>query len=190
MIRFELDTLIARPIEDVFAQLIDLPGYRRWMPRLDLFIRSDQTSEGPMAAGTTYYDKTWMGTYRGEVVELCTPTTIAFRETLRWWGIRVAEARPAYQLLSTEAGTEVHHVAEGEFFGILRLMGPVGAWIARGERKRTLRALRQALEQGRESVTTDHNVSVLLKTDGVGPSERNPVDSRTTEQVRARGVAQ
>lgn len=149
MIRVELTTVIARPIEDVFAQLIDLPGYSRWMPRLDLFRRSDVTSDGPMGAGTLYYDKTWMGIYRGEVVEFRAPTTLVFRETLRWLGRRVAEARPAYRLVSTEAGTEVHHVGEGEFYGIFRLMTPIGAWIARGERRRTMRALRRALEQGR-----------------------------------------
>jgi uncharacterized protein YndB with AHSA1/START domain len=153
MIRVELDTVIARSIEDVFAQLIDLPGYSRWMPRRGLFIRSDVTSEGPMGVGTTYYDKNWMGTFRGEVVKFCPPTTVAFRETLRWLGMRVMEARPAYQLVATGAGTEVHHVGEGEFCGIFRLMAPLGGWMARGERKRTVRALKQALEQGGEAST-------------------------------------
>jgi uncharacterized protein YndB with AHSA1/START domain len=158
MIRVELDTVIERSIEDVFAQLIDLPGYRRWMPRRDLFIRSDVTSEGPMGVGTTYYDKTWMGTFRGEVVTFRAPTTIGFSETLRWLGMRVMEARPAYQLVATEAGTEVHHVGEGQFCGIFRLMGPMGAWMARGERKRTVRALRRTLEQGREGGTASFYV--------------------------------
>lgn len=154
MIRIELDTVIARPIEDVFAQLTDLAGYARWMPRRDLFIRSDVTSEGPMDVGTTYYDKTWMGTFRGEIVTFHAPTTVEFRETLRWLGMRVTEARPTYQLVATEAGTEVHHIGEGQFYGIFRLMGPVGSWMARGERKRTVRALKQALEQGHEAETT------------------------------------
>lgn len=146
MIRVELDTTIARPIEDVFAQLIDLAGYARWMPRRDLFIGCDVTSAGPMGVGTTYYDKTWMGTFRGDVVAFRAPTTIAFSETLRWLGVRVMEARPAYELFATPAGTDVHHVAVGECFGAFRLMAPVCAWMARGERKRTLRALKQSLE--------------------------------------------
>lgn len=153
MVRVELDTLIARSVEDVFAQLTDLAGYSRWMPRRDLFIRADVTSKGPMGVGTTYYDRTWMGTFRGEVVAFHAPTTVEFRETLRWLGMRVMEARPRYQLVATDAGTEVHHVGEGEFYGIFRIMNPVGAWIARGERKRTVRALAQALEQGREAGT-------------------------------------
>jgi uncharacterized protein YndB with AHSA1/START domain len=146
MIRVELDATIARPIEDVFAQLTDLAGYTRWMPRRDLFIRCDLTSDGPLGVGTTYYDKTWMGTFHGEVAAFRAPTTVTFRETLRWMGMRVMEARPAYQLVATDAGTEVHHVGEGTYYGIFRLMGPMGAWMARGERTRTLRALKQSLE--------------------------------------------
>jgi hypothetical protein len=103
------------------------------MPKLDLFIRSDQTSEGPMGVGTTYDDRGWMGTYRGEVVEFSAPTQVAFREILRWMGVRVAEARATYQLLDTSAGTEVHHAGEGQFFGMFRVMTPVGSWIARRE---------------------------------------------------------
>ena len=154
MVRVDLDTVVAQPIEDVFAQLTDLAGYSRWMPRRDLFIHTDVTSEGPMGVGTTYYDRTWMGTFRGEVVEFRAPTSIEFRETLRWLGMRVMEARPTYELVATEAGTEVHHVGEGEFYGIFRLMNPVGAWMARGERKRTVRALRRALEAGHEGMTS------------------------------------
>jgi uncharacterized protein YndB with AHSA1/START domain len=175
MIRVELDTTIARSIEDVFAQLTDLAGYSRWMPRRDLFIRSDVTSAGPMGVGTTYYDKTWMGVFRGEVVAFHAPTAVVFRETLRWLGMRVMEARPAYQLVATEAGTEVHHVAEGTFYGIFRLMAPVGPWMARGERKRTLRALKQALESApayqEADAHGDRDAPVLAAAGSVGASE-------------------
>jgi uncharacterized protein YndB with AHSA1/START domain len=148
MVRVELDTVIARPIDEVFARITNLSDYARWMPNLDLFIRSGQTSEEPMRVGTTYYDKGWMGTYHGEVVEFRPPTRVVFRETLRWLGVRVAEARPIYELVSTGAGTEVHHIGEGKFFGIFQVMNPMGAWLARGERKRTVEALKQSLEQG------------------------------------------
>ena len=149
MIRVEIATVIDRPIDEVFARLTDLSSYSRWMPKLDLFIRSDQISPGPMGVGTTYFDKVWMGTYRGEVVEFSAPTRVAFREILRWMGVRVAEARATYQLHETPAGTEVHHVGEGQFFGAFRVMTPLGAWIAGGERKRTIGALKESLEGGK-----------------------------------------
>jgi uncharacterized protein YndB with AHSA1/START domain len=149
MMRVELNTVVARPIEDVFGRLTDLSDYSRWMPKFGIFIRCAQTSEGRVGEGSTYYDRGLMGTFRGEIVEFDAPTSVAFRESLRWLGVNVMEARPAYELVPTQMGTEVRHTAEGQLFGIFRLMEPVVARAARGERKRTLQALKGSLEQGR-----------------------------------------
>ena len=149
MMRVEMNTVVARPIEDVFGRLTDLSDYSRWMPKLGIFLRCAQTSEGPVGEGTTYYDRGLMGTFRGEIVEYRAPTRVAFRESLRWLGVNVMEARPAYELVPTQTGTEVRHTAEGQLFGIFSLMEPVVARVARGERKRTLQALKGSLEQGR-----------------------------------------
>ena len=149
MIRVEMNTLVARPIEDVFGRLTDLSDYSRWMPKLGIFVRCGQTSEGPVGEGTTYYDRGRMGTFRGEIVEFRPPTRVAFRESLRWLGVDVMEARPEYELVPTQTGTEVRHTAEGQLFGVFKLMEPVVARVARGERKRTLEALKGSLEQGR-----------------------------------------
>jgi uncharacterized protein YndB with AHSA1/START domain len=145
MIRVELTTVIARPIDDVFAQLTDISAYSQWMPKLDVFITSSQTSEGPVGVGTTYYDKGWMGTFVGEIEEFDAPTSVAFKEKLRWLGAAVMEARAKYELVATPAGTEVHHTADGRLFGIFNIMQPLVAWMARGERWRTLHALKDSL---------------------------------------------
>ena len=149
MIKVELTTLVARPIEDVFDRLTDLSGYSRWMPKLGIFLKGAQTSEGPVGKGSTYYDRGLMGTFRGEIVEFDAPTRVVFRETLRWLGVKVMEARPSYELVSTQTGTEVRHTAEGQLFGIFELMEPVVSRVARGERRRTVQALKGSLEQGR-----------------------------------------
>jgi uncharacterized protein YndB with AHSA1/START domain len=149
MVRVELDMIIARPIDEVFGRLTDLSDYSRWMPTSGVFIRSGQTSEGPVGVGTTYYDKGWMGTFLGEIAEFHAPTRVAFTETLEWLGVTVMEARPEYELVSTQSGTVVHHTAEGRLFGIFNVMKPVVAWMARAERWRTVRALKDSLEQGR-----------------------------------------
>ena len=149
MIRVELNTVVARPPEDVFARLTDFSDYSRWMPKVGIFVECGQTSEGPVGEGTTYYDRGRMGTFRGEIEEFRAPTKVAFRETLRWLGVEVMEARPSYELVATQTGTEVRHTAEGRLFGIFGLMEPVVAWVARGERKRTVEALKASLEQGR-----------------------------------------
>src|SRR3954469_16561896 len=145
-IRYETRTTNGRPISDVFARLADVNGYRTWMRRTGLFRRSGQTSDGPVGRGTAYYDATRMGTFHGEVTDYEPSARIGFRETLRWFGSDLMEARPNYILEADRNNTIVHHVAEGELFGAMRLMKPVAALLARSERARTVDALRRSLE--------------------------------------------
>ena len=145
-VRFETRTTIDRPIGDVFTRLADLDGYRTWMRRTGLFRRSGQTSDGLLGPGTAYFDATRMGAFRGEVTDYEPPARIGFRETLRWFGSELMEARPAYTLEADQDKTIVHHVAEGELFGMMRLMKPVAALLARSERARTVKSLRRSLE--------------------------------------------
>jgi hypothetical protein len=56
------------------------------------------------------------------------------------------EARPGYILEADRDKTIVHHVAEGELFGVMRLMKPLAALLARRERARTVESLRRSLE--------------------------------------------
>jgi uncharacterized protein YndB with AHSA1/START domain len=145
-VRYESRTTIDRTIEEVFARLADLPAYSSWMHRTGLFRRCGQVSDGPIETGTTYFDATRMGTYRGEVTDFERPSRIGFRETLRWFGSTVTEARPEYFLEADQERTIVHHVAEGELFGWMRLMKPAAALLAKSERARTLKSLRRSLE--------------------------------------------
>jgi uncharacterized protein YndB with AHSA1/START domain len=145
-VRYETRTTIDRPIGDVFARLADVDGYKTWMRRTGLFRRSGQTSDGPLGLGTAYFDATRMGTFRGEVADYEPPVRIGFRETLRWFGSDVMEARPEYILEADGDKTIVHHVAEGELFGVMRLMKPAAALLARSERARTVESLRRSLE--------------------------------------------
>ena len=145
-VRFETRTTIDRPISDVFARLADVDDYRTWMRRTGLFRRSGRTSDGPVGLGTPYFDATRMGTFRGEVRDYEPPRRIAFRETLHLFGSDLMEARPEYDLEADGDKTVVHHVAEGELFGMMRLMKPVAALMARSERARTVESLRRSLE--------------------------------------------
>jgi uncharacterized protein YndB with AHSA1/START domain len=145
-VRYETSMTIDRPISDVFARLADLDAYRTWMRRTGLFRRSGQTSDSPVGRGTAYFDATRMGTFRGEVTDYEPPVRIAFRETLRWFGSDLMEARPGYILEADRDKTIVHHVAEGDLFGMMRLMKPVAAMLARSERNRTVESLRRSLE--------------------------------------------
>ena len=103
IVRFESRTVIQGPVSEVFERLADLPGYGGWMHRTGLFRRCSLTSEVPVRRGTTYVDSTRMGTFDGEVTEFVPPTRIAFRETLRWFGSPMTQARPEYSLEGDES---------------------------------------------------------------------------------------
>jgi uncharacterized protein YndB with AHSA1/START domain len=145
-VRYESTTTIDSSIEDVFARLADLAGYRTWMHRNGLFGRCGQTSDGPLGKGTSYFDASRMGRLRGEVTEFEPPSRIAFRETLRVFGSDLMEARPEYFLEADDGRTIVHHVAEGELHGWMRFMTPVAARMAKRERARTVESLKRSLE--------------------------------------------
>jgi uncharacterized protein YndB with AHSA1/START domain len=141
VVSFEDRAAVDAPIGDVFARLIDLPRYREWMHRTGLFRRCAWTADRPPAVGAQYADSTRMGTFRGEVTELDPPSGVEFRETLRWPGGARADARMEYVLEANHGGTAVHHVAQTELTGWMRLMKPVARLMVRSERKRTLRSL-------------------------------------------------
>lgn len=146
IVRFESQAEIRRPVSEVFERLADLPNYGRWMHTTGLFRRCRLTSEEPIREGTTYVDSTRMGTFVGTVTEFVPPTRIAFQETLRWFGSPVSQARPGYVLEGDENTTVVHHVAEGELYGWMRMMKPFAGWMANQERRRTLDSLARSLE--------------------------------------------
>ena len=56
------------------------------------------------------------------------------------------EARPAYRLEADEDTTIVHHIAEGELFGVMRFMKPMAALLARSERTRPFESSKRSLE--------------------------------------------
>jgi len=130
----------------VFDRVADLAGYGTWRHRTGLFRGSGQTSDGPLGKGTSYFDATRTGTFRGEVTDFQPPSRIGFRETLRWFGSEVMEARPEYFLEADQGKTIVIHVAEGELSGWMRLMKPMAALMAKSERARTVESLKRSLE--------------------------------------------
>jgi uncharacterized protein YndB with AHSA1/START domain len=145
-VRYETGATIDRPISDVFTRLADLDNYGRWMHRTGLFRRCGRTSDGPLGPGTPYFDATSMGTFRGEVTNYQPPSRIGFRESLRWFGSDLMQARAEYFLEPDRDRTILHHIAEGELFGFMRLMKPAAAQLARSERTRTVDSLRRSLE--------------------------------------------
>jgi uncharacterized protein YndB with AHSA1/START domain len=146
MIKVEKNTIIQRPIEEVFARIVDLLAYSNWMSKSGQFHGSGLTSPGPVGLNSTYLDRTKFGTFRGVIVEFERPRKVVFREKLAWLKIPVMQNTTLYDLKSSANGTELRHTAEGQLFGAFKIAQPFVAGIIRGERERTLNALKQSLE--------------------------------------------
>lgn len=146
MIHVEIDTVIKRPIEDVFERLVDIPNYAEWLPKSRVFLETKLTSEEPIDVETTFTDRTTIGTFRGEVTAFQRPTKVNFRMSLRRLGMKVMESRPGYTLTPVDAGTQLQLIAEGQLYGLFKLLEPYVAAKARRERKRTVEALKKSLE--------------------------------------------
>lgn len=145
-IAFEIETSIESPIDDVFERIVNISNYSDWLPDTGLFIRTEQHENGAVTLGTTYTDETTVGTWHGEVVEFEEPHSVVFRHQLQWFGIPVMETRPAYRLQPCAGATKVYHRAEGELYGIFKLMKSRAREMARAERQRTLSALKESFQ--------------------------------------------
>ncbi len=146
VLRFGSRTVIRRPASEVFERLADLPGYRQWMHRDGVFGGTELTSPPPIRAGTTYVDRTRMGRFVGEVTEHVPSTRLAFSETFSMFGRALTQARPSYVLEADGDSTVVHHTAEAELYGPMRLFKPFAARIVSRERAHTLASLKRSLE--------------------------------------------
>lgn len=151
MIRVDIHETINRPIEEVFEQVADIPRYPEWMPDSGLFITCTKDSDGPAGVGTTYTDKTRVGTVKGEISDFERPKKVVFHYTARLFGRTVMDGWPGYTLeRDGEDATRVHHTAEGRLYGPFKLMQPLIQSMAQKERQRTVDALKQSLESGKE----------------------------------------
>lgn len=135
------------PIGEVFARLIDLPGYSEWLPEESFSRRSELTSDDPIGAGTTYIDKTKGGGYVGEITELEEPTRVVFRQRLSVLGVSIEEALQTNVLEAVAGGTTVRHRWEGRSFGPLRLVYNLGRRSTVKERNLVFDALKSSFEQ-------------------------------------------
>jgi uncharacterized protein YndB with AHSA1/START domain len=143
-VEVEVERTVRAPIADVFARLADIEGHNAWMPKRGSILRqSRQTSPGPVGVGTTYEDRTRMGTMPGEVAEHVPP----YRLVYHWWdrtssGRTRMEGWPAYSLEARgERETLVRHHARLRANGIYALGTPLLKMFARRERTATLDAL-------------------------------------------------
>ena len=147
MIQIDVERDIDAPRADVFARVIDIPGYASWLPEESESRGGTLTSSGPVKVGTTYIDDTKHGPEAGEVVELEEPTRVVFRQRFSKLGLTIEEKLHTYVLEATNGGTRVHYRFNWKMRGPLRLLERFGARVATKERNIVMDALKASFEQ-------------------------------------------
>jgi len=147
MFQLRFERHIERPIEDVFARLIDIDGYEDWLPQSLIFKGGGlKAPDREIEVGTRFIDRTPFGRFHGEVTELDPPRRVAFKQSVRMFGSLAFISKPSYTLESTDNGTRVIHDAVGETHGPTRFFEPLVRVLASRERRRTIDQLKRSLE--------------------------------------------
>ncbi|KAH8176904.1 polyketide cyclase / dehydrase and lipid transport domain-containing protein [Sarocladium implicatum] len=79
-----VSTPIAAKPDTVFALIIDLPGYNKWLPHSTAYKGTTEVSDAPIVVGSKYVEKSPAGTRYGEVSELdFAKRRVAFKQPMR-----------------------------------------------------------------------------------------------------------
>ncbi|HEY8326435.1 MAG TPA: SRPBCC family protein [Ktedonobacterales bacterium] len=136
---------IARPVEQVFALIADLPNYHRWLPPSGLYGTTTQVSDTPVTLGTIYVDGK-QAKLHGRVTEYRPPFALAFHQEAGLLFSRLSiDIR--YRLEPLGAHTRVHRTTTPRLSGMLALLQPLIVRPIRNENRRTLAMMKQYLEQ-------------------------------------------
>jgi carbon monoxide dehydrogenase subunit G len=142
--RFEVKTVVNRPIEEVFTFLADSENDPKFSPRV---LEIEKTTEGPPGVGTVYASTVkdaGMTTKRElKLTEFDPPTRIRWTETSK---NLVTSAEGGYDLAPSGEGTEVtlFNVLEGHGLGVL--LTPLAVRGARSQADDFGRRIKEAVE--------------------------------------------
>ena len=147
-IRNEID--IHAPAETVFAAIVDLRGYPRWLPESKAFPGTTEISSEPMVVGTTYVESGPSGVRRGTITELEPPTRVGFHQpmTMKPRLLGVIDIRVAYTLTPTADGVHVLRVVTIKLPAAAKVLQPIIMREFRTEIDRTMKALKVFAEGG------------------------------------------
>lgn len=112
---------INRPVEEVFAYLMDIENLAKWHGQVD---QGEQTSEGPLGVGTTYRGSS---DFMGRKMEWTSEIT-EYEPNRRM--AQKLDMGPAVMAMSwlvepVGDGTKFTMISEGEMGGLAKLAGPL-----------------------------------------------------------------
>ena len=142
MTKMQATVVIGRPIEEVFAYVVNATTWPKWQEGL---LETEQTSEGPVGSGTTFKGTNQM---MGQKMEWTSEITEL--ETNKKVGHKIISGSMSVQQTLTfeaaDGGTKFNLVAEGETGGLFKMAEPLVNRMMKKQLEANLARLKEILE--------------------------------------------
>src|SRR2546423_1270542 len=150
MLQIRQEAEIDAPAEKIFAAIVDLRGYERWLAKSEVFEGITDISLGPVALGTTWSERGPNGVRHGTVTDFEPPTRVTFHApmTMKPRLLGVIDITVNLTLTPTPASVRVSRVVTIRIPWALKLIQPLVVRQFRVESGRTLLALKRFAETG------------------------------------------
>jgi uncharacterized protein YndB with AHSA1/START domain len=148
MIEIQFETEVHATAEKVFDAIIDLSGYRRWLPASKVYLGITDISTDPATLGTTYVESCPQGVRHGTITEFEPPTHVVFHQpmTMKPRFLGIIDIRLRYTLTPAAGSTHVRRLSTPTIPWQLKLAQPLILRDTRDENERTLLALKTFAE--------------------------------------------
>jgi uncharacterized protein YndB with AHSA1/START domain len=149
--RIRQETEIEAAADQVFAAIVDLRGYDRWLPTSSEFKGITDISSDPIALGTTWVEPGPNGVRHGAVTEFEPPTRVTFHAPMRLEPrfLGIIDITVSLRLTPTPTSVRVRRIVTIGIPWRLKLIQPIVVRRFRMESGRTLRALKAFAESPR-----------------------------------------
>jgi uncharacterized protein YndB with AHSA1/START domain len=148
MSELRYETEIRCTAEAIFAAIVDLRGYDRWLTSSAAYGGTTEISTDPISAGTTYVESGPGGVRNGTVTEFEPPTRVTFHQpmTMKTKLLGVIDIKVRYLLTPTAASVHVVRLVTLAIPWPLMLIQPLVVRQFRKESERTVLALKAHAE--------------------------------------------
>jgi uncharacterized protein YndB with AHSA1/START domain len=148
MAQIRQEAEIVASAEKIFAAIVDLRGYERWLPTSNVFEGITDISSDPVALGTTWAEPGPNGVRYGTVTEFESPTRVTFHQpmTMRPRFLGVIDITVSLTLTPSLRSVHVRRVVTFRVPWPLRLVQPFVVRLFGMESGRTLAALKNFAE--------------------------------------------
>ncbi|GCF11036.1 SRPBCC family protein [Dictyobacter arantiisoli] len=136
--------VIQRSPETIYQLILDLSGYKVWLPASQNYHETLVTSDYPLRVGSTYVDRGRAGELRGEIVQLEPARRIVFQQVLTTRR-SVLTTRITYTLLPVTTGTQVTREVDLHPQGLLMFIQFLFYPVVKKENQRILHAMQHYL---------------------------------------------